>query len=275
MKHLILATTLAVLLAACSNAVQTSSGAQYLKRYADAPQSGNPLSTTLSAADDLKGPLVTDDAIRRAAAIEPDLKLPGRFGLARLINGQLTIIPQEEAALWFEYAKKHQSLGEFVPINPLIAAFAESAVISQKKRSWQNGHTVGDVVSTIRLGAARQHVDTVLIYEIGTSSSYGKTPFAITDLTIIGAALLPNRTAKAHGIAHAILLDVRNGYPYGSATAEIDVSGFSTTFGSGKRQIELREEAAESVVAKLIPEVEAMFIKLVEATFAQRQSPTK
>ena len=120
-----------------------------------------------------------------------------------------------------------------------------------------------ELVKTIRLGAARQHVDAVLIYEVGATSERDFTPLAFADLTIIGGAFLPTRSVKAHGVASALLLDVRNGYPYGTASAEADLSALSVTYGSDRRTEELRREAALKVVGNLVPEVDAMLGELV------------
>ena len=107
----------ALLLGACGNhATQTSSGADYLARYdATAARSGQ-------AATGF------DARLREAAAVEPVLVLPGRFGLARIENGRLTVIPGEEAELWAEMAAKHAVLGEFVPVSPLVAAVTAASL---------------------------------------------------------------------------------------------------------------------------------------------------
>jgi hypothetical protein len=41
------------------------------------------------------------------------------------------------------------------------------------------------------------------------------TPLSFADLSIIGMFIVPSRHLKAEGFASALLLDVRNGYPYG------------------------------------------------------------
>ena len=259
---------LLISLSACSYHAQTSSGADYLARYQD-----RSIAAAETPSTNQHEPAVTDDEIRHAAAVEPILTFPGRFGLARIVDGDLTPIPADEAALWMEFARKHPNYGEFVPINPLIAAFAESAVVGYDKRSSDYRRSVGDIVSMIRLGAARQHVDAVLIYEVRTTSSYGRTLLAFTDFTIIGTALFPNRKAEAHGVAHALLLDVRNGYPYGSASAETDLSGLATTLGVDDKEDELRQQAPVKTVTKLVPEVEKMVNELILSLAQKRARP--
>lgn len=65
----------------------------------------------------------------------------------------------------------------------------------------------------IRRKAARQHLDQVLIYEIGAQSHERDTPFALADVTLIGGAPLPTGQFKVAGVGQAFLVDVRNGYP--------------------------------------------------------------
>ena len=244
----------AVTFSACSSHVQTTSGAKYLAAYAE-------------SANDPKrkgAKRITDAVVRKAAAVEPILRFPARLGLARMEGGRLTGIPQSEAALWHDLARKNRHLGNFVPISPIIAAFTTSVVGAKRNNPGcrYRGCDAVDVVSKIRLGAARQHVDAVLIYEVGSNSSKENTFLAFADLTIIGGAILPTRSIKAQGVAQALLLDVRNGYPYGTASAEADLSSLSISWGSDERQASLREKASLKVVTNLLPEVETMFRKL-------------
>ena len=80
---------LTLTLAACTSSVQTTSGADYLKGYdgSYAVQSG------ASGSD-------TDAAVRRVAAVEPNLKFPARIGLARIEHGQLAAVPEGEGQIW-------------------------------------------------------------------------------------------------------------------------------------------------------------------------------
>lgn len=250
--RILMISILVLSLAACSHGVQTSSGVEYLERFQHAASnvSGTPVAG---------GP---DEIIARAAGVEPILTFPAKFGVARIEGGQLTSIPSEEVALWTDLVAKKQSLGRFVPISPLIAKFTASAVMSERKNNY-GGNRTGDLVTMIRLGAARQHVDAVLIYEVGASARKENTALAFVDLTIIGGAFLPTRTLDAQGIAQALLLDVRNGYPYGTASAVADLSSYSVSWGSDRRRDDLRKDAALKVIENLVPEVDAMFDDLV------------
>ena len=248
---------LALLAAACNNHVQHSSGTAYLARYADPAPAAGPAAAAAPR---------TDPLVRAAASVAPDLRLPARFGLARIVNGRLTAIPEAEGRLWLETADRHRALGEFVLISPLIAEFTAAAVGGAA----DDGRRRTDVVQMIRPGAARQHVDAVLIYEVGVRSSSRSTWLSLADLTIVGGAFLPTRSLTVDGRAEALLLDVRNAYPYGTASAVADLSMLHTSWGSNLRQEQMQNEAVLQVVSKLVPEVEEMMAGLVMRLAVQR-----
>jgi hypothetical protein len=261
-------------LGACTHTAQTSSGADYLARYdaamartAAAPTTRTHASSLNDSGDQIETRLTPDEMVRLAASVEPILTFPARFGLARLDRGKLVGIPTTEMALWSTLIEKNRSLGEFVAINPLIAEFT-SNIVRQPRRADSQQNFV-DTVTKIRLGAARQHVDAVLIYEVGAVADRNFTPLYLADLTIIGGTFLPTRSIEAKGVASALLLDVRNGYPYGNASAISDLSGLSTTFGKEERTEDLRQAAALQGVENLVPEVEAMISELVVKMAAQ------
>ena len=127
---------------------------------------------------------------------------------------------------------------------PLIAEFPAAAVGGAA----DDGRRRTDVVQMIRLGAARQHVDAVLIYEVGVRSSSRSTWLSLADLTIVGGAFLPTRSLTVDGRAEALLLDVRNAYPYGTASAVADLSMLHTSWGSNLRQEQMQNEAVLQVV---------------------------
>lgn len=229
---------LAIWLGACSQTTQLSSGQAYLDRYERAAGQADPL----------------NEEIRAAAAVEPILTFPARIGLARIENGQLTPIPQAEADHWIETAERlGPKFGEFVPVSPLIATLAAGA-----SADYRYDARVEAIVHKIRLGAARQHADAVLIYEVSGKETNESTPLSVADLTIIGMFLMPSRTLEANGVASALLLDVRNGYPYGTATATAEDSGFSTLVGSDERAAALGTSARTKAAIALTGEVEAM-----------------
>ena len=66
------------------------------------------------------------------------------------------------------------------------------------------------------------------------------------------------------------MLDVRNAYPYGTASAVADLSMLHTSWGSNLRQEQMQNEAVLQVVSKLVPEVEEMMAGLVMRLAVQR-----
>ncbi len=215
------------LLAGCGAHVQTSSGGDYLARPGQVP----------------------DPEIARAANVEPDLRFPARIGIARLMDGRLSAPGPGETAEMAAFAERNRRYGEFVPVSPLVADMVGAS-------------NTKDSVGGIRLAAARQHLDYVLIYEVGAQARTENTPFALADITIVGGAVLPTRNIVATGTGQAMLVDVRNGYPYGTVMESVDVSGLGTSFGSGNRRSTLREAAVQDVVRALVPAMEEMFEKL-------------
>lgn len=67
---------------------------------------------------------------------------------------------------------------------------------------------------------------------------------------------------KAQGIAPAMLIDVRNGYPYGTARASADDETLSARFSTREMERDLGEAARLSAVEKLPQEVEQMMRQL-------------
>ena len=179
MKKLTLGLAALLLLGACeSYSTQTSSGAEYLARYEPVETQPQPVvqrtvqhtvGRTGSGNEIVESTVQTvstDDLIRHAAAIEPLLRLPARIGLARIEAGRLTAIPVGESALWMTLAERHAALGGFAAIDPFLADYTLRTVLPQDQRTLRRD--ASDIITRIRLGAARQHMDAVLIYEVGT-----------------------------------------------------------------------------------------------------------
>jgi hypothetical protein len=261
---LTIALGLTSLLAACGTYVQTTSGSQYLAGYSASPQEGE---IRLPTAGET-GTVDTD--IAQIAAVEPQLRFPARLGLARIDSGRLTQVPPAEADAWRGLAGRLGSgYGEFVPVSPLIAALATPADASGCRDPY--GVCLAEVVKQVRFGAARQHLDAVLIYEpFGRSSEEGNI-LSVTKLALIGF-FLPTEDIEAEGFAQAILVDVRNGYTYGSASAvaEEPTRRLSTSGNSYKVQEDARADAQLRAVAALTGEVESMMHELRLALAEQR-----
>ena len=261
---------LALILSSCGYHTQTTSGSQYLAKYTGSP---NPRTGPATGS-----PSPASDAdVLAAADVEPTLTFPARIGVARIDNGQLSALPPAEAAVWQEMSERlGPAWGQFVPLSPLVAALASPARDESACRDqWRGYHDlvsgptmanfdcVRETVQTIRLGAARQHLDVVLIYESFGKSQETSNPLAITKLALIGF-FFPTEDVEAEGLAQAILVDVRNGYHYGTATAVAEKPAYriSTSGNTRSAHAEVQGEARFAAVSALTAEVEKMAVDL-------------
>lgn len=245
--------TAALILAACAYSTQTTSGADYLAGYAGPSRSGGP---GLMGKDDEAQSL--DQEIRDIAAIEPSLRFPARIGVARVEERRLTSVPTSELTYWGELAERlGEGVGEFAPVSPLIAAMVDSTPV-------QRGGPA-ELIADIRRGAARQHLDYVLVYELSGDFTQSTNVLSAADLTVLGYFLLPSREVNIRGAANAILLDVRNGYPYGTAAAAVEDTDLARGSSAFERGRDGAERAKLAAVEELTGEAEAMINDLVAA----------
>lgn len=244
-----------ILVSGCST-IQTSSGRSYLERY-------EPMESYSSKDKNLdnKKSRSINQLIRQAAAVEPTLEFPARIGLARIGSGYISTIPADELEAWDNSRQKLGSeFGEFIPVNPMIANMVAKSLEYDRYSKYH--HRVVDVMNKIRLGAARQHLDAVLIYEVYSREDSKSNILSIANLTIIGASILPSKLVSTEGFANAMLVDVIQGYPYGTAEASLDKSEMTTTFGVSDKKQQLSDEIKSEVTVKLTEEVEIMFRNL-------------
>jgi hypothetical protein len=239
-----------VTLVSCmSHNIQTTSGKEFLSGY----PAQNRWQSDSEDLEDL------DAQVAKVAAIEPNLRFPARIGITRIEHGKMSPMSQAEADMWFEAAKElGASFGEFVPVSHLIAEMVYTPPTGQKIETNQ----IQAIIRKIRLAAARQHLDVVLLYEVYGKTSRASNPLSVMDLTIIGAYLSPGQSLEAEGYAKALLLDVRNGYPYGTADAVATKESLSARVGSSHRLDKLYEQTSLAAVQNLTQEVKAMFIEL-------------
>ncbi len=241
---LILIPSIAVVLAGCGHSVQTTSGADYLSGYSE---SGLIEETGI------------DQRVREVAAIEPNLQFPARIGLARIDKGGLSSIPSAEAGAWAAAAERlGPTFGTFVPVNRLVAEM----VAPQQPHQRNEADRLRQAVEQIRLAAARQHIDAVLIYQTHYTADTTDNLLSIADWTIIGAFMLPGQSIDATAFASALLVDVRNGYPYGTADTVVDRETIATTWGSDSVGAELGDEARSAAAVLLVDDVEQMMLDL-------------
>ncbi|MEM7327394.1 MAG: hypothetical protein AAF437_01565 [Pseudomonadota bacterium] len=221
---------------ACATSLQTTSGTDYLARYDVSHEIAN------------GAPTDVDEDVRRIAAIEPNLIFPARIGVARIHNGTLTALPADEARIWQDLASDMgDTFGDFVPVSPLITSMVAEPAAPGMDRA-------AAIIANIRRGAARQHLDYVVTYEVGSSQHQKANTFALADLTIIGMFVLPSRTVEVEATASGLMLDVRTGYPYATLTTHADKSGVSRAVSEGSTSLAYADTAEERAVAKLAQE---------------------
>jgi hypothetical protein len=243
-------------LVACATTTQTTSGKSYLAKYQDVPV------VSTSGGQDGRGGSI-EDKIRQVAAVEPVLQFPARIGLAHIENGRLASISTEEGEAWAKLRDKLGSgFGEFVPVSALVANMVTQGLPQEEcKRAYSA--CVEDIMNTIRLAAARQHLDAVLIYEAYNKTETTSNFLTMANVTIIGGYLLPSKSVDGEGFASAMLIDVMQGYPYGtvSAIAEKETA-LATSWGSDERKEEFAKKMKTKAVTKLTEELEEMFKRL-------------
>ena len=265
MRIRVLAPLAALALVSGCYSAQTTSGRGYLDRW-NAAQGERPVAEITAEEAGF------EETLRAAASVEPLLRFPARLGIARLHNGRLSAIPPGEGAYWLALREGAQGYGEFVEISPLAASFALTAAAAQPAGAASRPRPYGSApmpaglhpIQQIRIGAARQHVDAVFVYEVFTKTDRRGTPLvsSILDLTVIGGLFIPNRKVDIEAFAQTALIDVRNGYIYGEARGTADQSLVVTTLGGRDRTDHKADIAAEAAVAEMMGEVGAMLAEL-------------
>lgn len=242
---------LAMIFAGCESTVQTTSGRRYLEKYPQPDKTGHSLGTS-----------ELDQRIAAVAAVEPTLHFPARIGLARIEEGRLSPLPREEGKSWTDLRDRlGRQFGEFVPLSLLVTEMVTPAR-TDSPSGWQHQENLlQETIGRIRLGAARQHLDAVLIYEVVYDREITGTSATILDFTGVGA-FMGTRRSHGQGYATALLVDVRNGYPYGTATAVAQDSAHAALLGSGEKLRDQRAAVVASAVRALTPEVETMVQQL-------------
>ncbi len=256
MRNTLLALGLVLSLCACESNMQSSSGEDYLVRHAVST-----LANTPGQSKDMKPTI--EQRLREAAAVEPTLSFPARIGIARLERGQLSDIPNAEGAAWAEFVEQQgKDYGEFVPLSLLVAGMF-SGLADETAQSWTSESA--RLMNRIRLAAARQHLDAVLIYEVRSKQDKNDNLLALGKLTVIGGFLLPSKTSEAEGFATGLLIDVMQAYPYANMLAFADKeTELSSAWGWGSDSYgkELVEKIEATAVRNLAQETGKTLAKL-------------
>jgi hypothetical protein len=258
-------------LAACSESIQTTSGGDYIANYEQAAriardeQSLKALDRKRSGSAEADRPRVRlsrsvrdlNDMVLEAASVEPLLTFPARIGVARISGGRRTTIPPHEAEAWFGLATLMDGeIGELVPVSNAVADMASSAV--GLRTGNLNRHQ--EALAKIRLGAARQHLDAVIIYEAFANANSQRSWFSVIDYTLVGSFLVPTHFNKAEAIATAIIMDVRNGYMYATVTAAEEATELSRYWTRHEGERSASQRATADVSQKLAERIgETMF----------------
>ena len=272
MRVALLTASALVLLGACGPTVQNTSGKAYLARTKSPPAATETISKTRTTRDgktitEKIEILSTDALVRKAANVEPILRLPARIGLARIDTGRLSVIPDHEARIWQDVVQRFPGLGEAVPIDPFLAEYTTETVLPQDQRRLRTD--ARNIITKIRLGAARQHVDAVLIYEVGSIGGGTKIP-GLTMAGVLGRQVWRSPKPGHDGVARAILLDVRNGYPYATIMATADLDGAKPDFWVDDGDEKAYAEATRRIVQQLSVEVDVVFRKVVQGARRKR-----
>lgn len=230
--------------AGCSS-VQHSSGIDYLHRF----------QSDVAGLDRKSNVSKLDPEIWNAASAEPILRFPAKIGLARIEDGRITDIPEEETLDWQLLSERSAAVTKFEHLNLI-------GLKKFRQPYWRPNIKEPSLTKSIRIAAARQHLDAIIVYEIDAKTRKNNTVLAIADLTIVGGAILPTRVINSEASARMSILDVRNGYNYGSAAVVSELKKFSTSWGSNERRVEIENSAKKEAYTDLSIKTETMLSEL-------------
>ena len=169
----------------------------------------------------------------------------------KLFNGRITNLSPDEVEAWEDARRTMDSkFGEFIPVSPM-----PKMVYTPRNTNSKSKIKSSEIFRKIRLGAARQHLDHVLVYEVFSETKTTKLASSVANWTIVGGYFVPSREIETTGFANALLIDVRNGYPYGAASA-LNATELSASQTYRDRARNLSDINQIATVIKLIPEVQ-------------------
>jgi hypothetical protein len=108
-------------------------------------------------------------------------------------------------------------------------------------------------------------LDAVLIYETFSKENRSDNILALADVTILGGFILPSRNHEVQGFADAVLIDVVQGYPYGTLQTVVDKqTEVSSSWGWGPDRSDdaFLQKVKLQAATQLSDEAYAMFGKL-------------
>jgi len=269
--RIIAVSTAVLVVAACGHDIQTTSGKSYVERFKQDAQSAGTAKNLLAlepgparpatpvlAGDtaktsDTSGQPSLDELVLRAAQVEPLIRFPARIGVVKIERGEMSGPGSETADAWRQLAESMKgSIGELVPINPLLARATASAV----KFPAKNFSQLDNTLALARIGAGRQHLDAMIVYQVVGGADSSETLASILDYTIVGSFLIPTHAIEAEAFAVAAIIDVRNGYHYATVTATGQDNDLAVNWSTGSARREATRSAVRDAEINLAKQVD-------------------
>jgi len=203
-----------------------------------------------------------DQRAAAAASARPSFSLPARIGIARMEHGVITPIPPEEWTIWQALRQQMSpTIGELSPVTAIVAQSLTTGGLSR---------TPHDAITNLRLAAAREQLDIILLYDVSTVHTLERTEASFLDITIVGAWAFP--THKSHATAHAsaTLIDVRSGLSCGSAIGNAADVCSAALLGSEEKLHRQRALVMRRAVTSLSTEVGGLMNRLAQSPTPQR-----
>ncbi len=114
-----------------------------------------------------------------------------------------------------------------------------------------------------------------MIYEVFDKTETKGTALGIADLTILGGFLVPSRVTEAEAFANAMLIDVFQGYPYGTPSIVLEKQkSYSQRWGSGRQRSKVALEAKNKAAIELVKQAEEM-IRDLRLRLAEQQGKSQ
>ena len=154
-------------------------------------------------------PVINDDDVERAFALQAQLPKPYRMGV--LFRDPKRGSEQEVEWRW---EPEHRE-AVLKALEPLAGKGELGAVYSIARTT-----VVGDDLHAIRVAAARQGIDAVLVISADNKIERSANGWAMTYLAVLPMLFAPGSDLRVDFTTHAELWDVRNEYLYLAAEAD-------------------------------------------------------
>ncbi len=153
----------------------------------------------------------TEAEVARLLDREVEAKLPTSLALARLYSGyyrsrpDLTRVPVAERELWQEMSSEHAMIEGVQAVTSLTVDREDDEPVA---------------LSDLRLAAARQGCELLLVYVQGDGSVDNYNDAAVLYWTFVGLWLVPGNVVEHETVYNGILVDCRSGAILGTATGD-------------------------------------------------------